>query len=68
MRADPQRADELKSIGPPSSFPGWAPRIWPRFDTLISICSGTFATALPKVGISGTVFQKDNLISFRQDR
>ncbi|KIM56344.1 hypothetical protein SCLCIDRAFT_1220376 [Scleroderma citrinum Foug A] len=47
MRADPQRAEELRNIGPPLSCPEWAPRVWPNLKTLICVCSGTFATALP---------------------
>ncbi|KIM56354.1 hypothetical protein SCLCIDRAFT_243824 [Scleroderma citrinum Foug A] len=47
MRADPQRANELTSIGPPLSFPEWAPRVWTNLNTLVCICGGTFATALP---------------------
>ena len=49
MRADPKRAEELRNIGPPLSCPGWAQRVWPTLNTLVSICSGTFATAIPKV-------------------
>ncbi|KAL4066488.1 GH3 auxin-responsive promoter [Scleroderma yunnanense] len=47
MRADPQRAEELRSIGPPFSCPAWAPRVWPNLNTVRFICSGTFATSLP---------------------
>ena len=51
MRADPQRAEELRKIGPPFSFPAWAPRVWPNLNTLFAVCSGTFAIALPKVSV-----------------
>ncbi|KAI6117519.1 GH3 auxin-responsive promoter-domain-containing protein [Pisolithus croceorrhizus] len=48
MHADPQRADELQRIGPPLSSPGWAQRVWPNLKLFTSICSGTFAAALPQ--------------------
>ncbi|KAI6038428.1 GH3 auxin-responsive promoter-domain-containing protein [Pisolithus marmoratus] len=48
MHADPQRADELQSIGPPLSSPGWAHRVWPSLKLLTCVCSGTFATSLPQ--------------------
>ena len=51
MRADPQRADELRSIGPPLSFPAWVRRIWPNFYALVCVCGGPFVTMLPKVRI-----------------
>ncbi|KAI6129067.1 GH3 auxin-responsive promoter [Pisolithus croceorrhizus] len=49
MRADPRRADELQSIGPPLSYPGWAQRVWPSLKLVKGICSGTFAAVLPQV-------------------
>ncbi|KIJ59269.1 hypothetical protein HYDPIDRAFT_33339 [Hydnomerulius pinastri MD-312] len=49
LRANPERADELREIGPPSSCDGWAARVWPDFEMILTICSGGFATALPKV-------------------
>ncbi|KAI6009406.1 GH3 auxin-responsive promoter [Pisolithus orientalis] len=48
LRTDPQRADELQSIGPPLSYSGWAQRVWPNLKLLKGICSGTFAAALPQ--------------------
>ncbi|KIK28186.1 hypothetical protein PISMIDRAFT_606870 [Pisolithus microcarpus 441] len=48
-RANPQRAEELQSIGPPLTCSTWARRVWPNLKTLVCICSGTFATAMPKV-------------------
>ncbi|KIM56343.1 hypothetical protein SCLCIDRAFT_1220375 [Scleroderma citrinum Foug A] len=47
MHADPQRAEELRTIGPPFSSPAWAPRVWPKRRILSCICSGIFATTLP---------------------
>ncbi|KAI6110151.1 GH3 auxin-responsive promoter [Pisolithus sp. B1] len=52
MHADPQRADELQRIGPPLSSAGWAQRVWPNLKLFTSICSGTFAAALPQVKYS----------------
>ncbi|KIJ59264.1 hypothetical protein HYDPIDRAFT_100975 [Hydnomerulius pinastri MD-312] len=49
LRANPERADELRDIGPPSSCDGWAARVWPDFQMVLTICSGGFATALPKM-------------------
>ncbi|KIJ59266.1 hypothetical protein HYDPIDRAFT_33336, partial [Hydnomerulius pinastri MD-312] len=49
LLANPERADELREIGPPSSCDGWAARVWPDFQMVLTICSGEFATALPKV-------------------
>ncbi|KAI6129046.1 GH3 auxin-responsive promoter [Pisolithus croceorrhizus] len=49
MHADPQRADELQRIGPPLSSPGWAQCVWPNLKLFTSVCSGTFAAALPQV-------------------
>ena len=54
MHADPRRAEELKNIGPPFSCTTWAPRVWPNLNTMVAVCGGTFATALPKASI---VFQ-----------
>jgi len=49
MHADPKRAEELRHIGPPLSCSGWAQLAWPRLTTLVCICSGAFAVALPNV-------------------
>ncbi|KAF8134278.1 GH3 auxin-responsive promoter-domain-containing protein [Boletus edulis] len=46
---NPERAGELLEIGPPFSFEGWFARVWPKADGLVTICSGPFATVLPKV-------------------
>ncbi|KAI6011784.1 GH3 auxin-responsive promoter [Pisolithus marmoratus] len=48
FQANPQRAEELQIVGPPLTCPGWAHHIWPSFKTLACICSGTFATVMPK--------------------
>ncbi|KAI5989951.1 GH3 auxin-responsive promoter [Pisolithus albus] len=48
FRANPQRAEELQSIGPPLTCNAWAKRVWPNLETLVCICSGTFATVMPK--------------------
>ncbi|KAI6012975.1 hypothetical protein EDC04DRAFT_2760255 [Pisolithus marmoratus] len=49
FRAHPQRAEELRNIGPPLTCPAWAQRVWPNLNTLVSICSGTFAIVIPQV-------------------
>ncbi|KAF8836519.1 hypothetical protein BDN67DRAFT_911028 [Paxillus ammoniavirescens] len=49
LHANPERAAELREIGPPFSCVGWAARVWPRLRMLATISSGPFATALPKV-------------------
>ncbi|KAF8550614.1 hypothetical protein OG21DRAFT_1419421 [Imleria badia] len=46
---NPERAAELLEIGPPFSFEGWFAHVWPKVNELLTICSGTFATVLPKV-------------------
>ncbi|KAL4078869.1 GH3 auxin-responsive promoter [Scleroderma yunnanense] len=51
MHADPQRAEELRHIGPPLSCSGWAQHTWPMLKTLASICSGAFSGSLPKARI-----------------
>ncbi|KAI6119507.1 GH3 auxin-responsive promoter [Pisolithus thermaeus] len=48
FRANPQRAEELRNIGPPLNCPGWAQRVWPNLKTVVCICSGMFATLIPK--------------------
>ncbi|KAF8547319.1 hypothetical protein OG21DRAFT_1607449 [Imleria badia] len=47
--SDPERAAELLDIGPPSSREGWFTRVWPSASMLSTVCSGQFATILPKV-------------------
>ncbi|KAG6375687.1 GH3 auxin-responsive promoter [Boletus reticuloceps] len=46
---NPERAAELLEIGSPFSFEGWFARVWPKANGLVTICSGPFATVLPKV-------------------
>ncbi|KAN0091561.1 GH3 auxin-responsive promoter domain containing protein [Tylopilus felleus] len=48
---NPERAAELGEIGPPSSLSseGWFSRVWPKTTLLWTVCSGPFATVLPKV-------------------
>ncbi|KAI6038823.1 GH3 auxin-responsive promoter [Pisolithus marmoratus] len=48
FQVNPQRAEELQNIGSPLSCSGWAQRVWPNLKTLVCICSGTFATVMPK--------------------
>lgn len=48
LHADPQRAEELQSIGPPFSCSSWAQRTWPKLRALICICSGRFSIGLSK--------------------
>ncbi|KIJ06281.1 hypothetical protein PAXINDRAFT_140712 [Paxillus involutus ATCC 200175] len=49
LHANPERASELREIGSPFSCVGWAARVWPKLRMLVTISSGPFATALPKV-------------------
>ncbi|EIW81566.1 hypothetical protein CONPUDRAFT_165674 [Coniophora puteana RWD-64-598 SS2] len=47
--ANPDRAKELRNLGPPSqTAEGWATKAWPRFELLIAITTGTFGRVLPK--------------------
>ncbi|KAI5998647.1 GH3 auxin-responsive promoter [Pisolithus albus] len=48
FRANPERAEELQNIGPPLDRPGWAQRVWPNLKTVVCVCSGMFATLIPK--------------------
>ena len=48
FHANPDRADELRDIGPPLSSQGWAARVWPKLGAITFICGGPFATVLPK--------------------
>ena len=43
------RAAELLDIGPPFSSEGWFARVWQNARVLTTVCSGPFATVLPKV-------------------
>ncbi|KAF8141160.1 GH3 auxin-responsive promoter [Boletus edulis] len=47
--ADPTRAAELLDIGPPFSCKGWFTRVWPSARVLMTVCSGPFASVVPKV-------------------
>ena len=58
MHADPQRAEELRNIGPPFSCHAWATRVWPNLNTLVAVCSGTFSTAIPKVMIPPSLYRQ----------
>ncbi|KIK80810.1 hypothetical protein PAXRUDRAFT_833328 [Paxillus rubicundulus Ve08.2h10] len=49
LHANPERAAELREIGPPFSCAGWAARVWPKLTRFIAISSGPFATVLPQV-------------------
>ncbi|KAF8839245.1 hypothetical protein BDN67DRAFT_970390 [Paxillus ammoniavirescens] len=49
LHANPERAAELREIGPPLSCAGWAARVWPKLRILVVTCSGPFAFVLPKV-------------------
>ncbi|KIK75756.1 hypothetical protein PAXRUDRAFT_29048 [Paxillus rubicundulus Ve08.2h10] len=49
LHANPERATELREIGPPLSCAGWAARVWPKLRMLVATCSGPFAFLLPKV-------------------
>ncbi|KAF8836518.1 hypothetical protein BDN67DRAFT_320800 [Paxillus ammoniavirescens] len=49
LHANPERATELREIGPPFSCVGWAARVWPKLRKLTAISSGPYATVLPKV-------------------
>ncbi|KIK22599.1 hypothetical protein PISMIDRAFT_651535, partial [Pisolithus microcarpus 441] len=48
VRANLQRAEELQNIGPPLDCPGCALRVWLNLKTVVCICSGVFATLIPK--------------------
>ncbi|KIK27379.1 hypothetical protein PISMIDRAFT_183344 [Pisolithus microcarpus 441] len=43
------RAAQLRVIGKATDQPGWLVRIWPMLKTTISICSGVFSVAVPKL-------------------
>ncbi|KAN0093413.1 GH3 auxin-responsive promoter [Tylopilus felleus] len=49
--ANPDRADELREIGPPSSREGWAALVWPQLRRVAGLCSGSFGTCLPQLRI-----------------
>ncbi|KAI9573260.1 GH3 auxin-responsive promoter [Boletus coccyginus] len=44
---DPERAAELRRIGPPSSRPGWCGHVWPNLRSVTTIASGSFASSVP---------------------
>ncbi|KAG6372006.1 GH3 auxin-responsive promoter [Boletus reticuloceps] len=45
--ADPERAEELRRIGRPSSRPGWCRQVWPNLRSVHAIASGSFASSVP---------------------
>ncbi|KAH7927996.1 hypothetical protein BV22DRAFT_1031156 [Leucogyrophana mollusca] len=45
----PSRAAELRAIGISTDTPGWLARVWPRLKTVVSIASGMFGAAVPKM-------------------
>ncbi|EIW75937.1 hypothetical protein CONPUDRAFT_131422 [Coniophora puteana RWD-64-598 SS2] len=48
--ADPERAEELRKIGPPSrTAVGWATKTWPGLNSLRAISTGAFERLLPKL-------------------
>ncbi|EIW81613.1 hypothetical protein CONPUDRAFT_144312 [Coniophora puteana RWD-64-598 SS2] len=47
--ADSSRAEELRTLGPPSAVEMWASRAWPKLDLVIGICSGTFSRSIPQL-------------------
>ncbi|KAH0828161.1 GH3 auxin-responsive promoter [Lanmaoa asiatica] len=49
FHADPERAAELLEIGPPFSVEGWVTRVWPNVKYTSTVCSGQFATVVPKL-------------------
>ncbi|EIW76602.1 hypothetical protein CONPUDRAFT_63859 [Coniophora puteana RWD-64-598 SS2] len=50
FHADPDRAEQLRKIGPPSrTAEGWLKKVWPNLELLSAVCTGTFARVLPQV-------------------
>ncbi|KAI5989834.1 GH3 auxin-responsive promoter [Pisolithus marmoratus] len=45
----PERATQLRAVGKATDQPGWLVKIWPMLKTTISISSGVFSVAVPKV-------------------
>ncbi|KIK27386.1 hypothetical protein PISMIDRAFT_674729 [Pisolithus microcarpus 441] len=45
----PDRAAQLRAIGKATNQPGWLVEIWPMLKTTISISSGVFSVAIPKL-------------------
>ncbi|KAI6044748.1 GH3 auxin-responsive promoter [Pisolithus marmoratus] len=45
----PKRAAQLRAVGKATDRPGWLVEIWPKLKTTISIGSGVFSVAVPKV-------------------
>lgn len=45
----PERAAQLRAIGKATDQPGWLVEIWPMLRTTISISSGVFSVAVPKL-------------------
>ncbi|KAH7917727.1 hypothetical protein BV22DRAFT_1135171 [Leucogyrophana mollusca] len=46
---NPSRAAELRAIGISTATPGWLAKIWPGLKTAVSIVSGVFSAAVPKM-------------------
>ncbi|KAH7918900.1 hypothetical protein BV22DRAFT_1134237 [Leucogyrophana mollusca] len=46
---NPSRAAELRAIGISTVTPGWLAKIWPGLKTAVSIVSGVFSAAVPKM-------------------
>jgi len=44
---DPERAMELRTLGRPSSCPGWCSHVWPNLHSIRGISSGSFASSVP---------------------
>ena len=47
--ANPERAAELRALGPVKDSPGWLKMIWPNLKEYTGVISGTYAGILPKV-------------------
>ncbi|KIO10342.1 hypothetical protein M404DRAFT_21304 [Pisolithus tinctorius Marx 270] len=44
-----ERAAQLRAVGKPTDQPGWLLKIWPMLKSVISIGSGVFSVAVPKL-------------------
>ncbi|KAH7915506.1 GH3 auxin-responsive promoter [Hygrophoropsis aurantiaca] len=49
IHPNPSRATELRTIGIATDDPGWLMKIWPELKVVVSVASGIFATAVPKM-------------------
>ncbi|KAI6044801.1 GH3 auxin-responsive promoter [Pisolithus marmoratus] len=45
----PERAAQLRAVGKATDQPGWLVKIWPMLKTTISVSSGVFSVAVPKL-------------------